>query len=236
MNGLLVRVAADQSPGGGLWNSPVDSKTGEFVYVAIPEVHPNYDGLEKPFTALTPHLARMGVTLPPHLQDRYMHLDPDFGHLTYGDRGKKGQQLQAILRQGDIVIFYAGLADTRNSNRLVYAIIGLYVVEGMVTAVTLPPAERDINAHSRRMLKPYAQDIIVKGCPASSGRLERCIPIGEYRDRAYRVRKDLLKEWGGLSVNDGYIQRSARFPQILDMAGFIDWWGRQNPVLIQANN
>ena len=33
--------------------------------------------------------------------------------------------------------------------------------------------------------------------------------LGEWRDRAYRVRKDLLKTWGGLSVNDGYIQRSA---------------------------
>ena len=45
MRGLLVRVAADQSSGGGHWNGPVNSKTGEFVYVAIPESAAVYPGL-----------------------------------------------------------------------------------------------------------------------------------------------------------------------------------------------
>ena len=37
MKGLLVRVGADQSEGGGRWNGLVNSRTGEFVYVPIPE-------------------------------------------------------------------------------------------------------------------------------------------------------------------------------------------------------
>jgi len=38
-------------------------------------------------------------------------------------------------------------------------------------------------------------DIVVRAKSGVSGRLTQCIPIGEWRDRAYRVRKDLLKTW-----------------------------------------
>ncbi|MGH8674911.1 MAG: hypothetical protein ACREVG_11440, partial [Burkholderiales bacterium] len=85
-------------------------------------------------------------------------------------------------------------------------------------------------------LVPGAQDLIVRGRSGLSGRLERCLPIGEYRDRAYRVRRDLLDEWGGLSVRDGYLQRSARLPRFLDAPRFLRWMERQQPALIQANN
>jgi len=85
MKGLLVRVAADQSEGGGNWNGPVDSETGEFVYVSIPDDSTMRAGLEKPYRLLEPALARFGQRLPMHLGDRNMHLDPDFSHLTYGD-------------------------------------------------------------------------------------------------------------------------------------------------------
>lgn len=84
---MLVRVGADLSAGGGSWNGPVDSQTGEFTYVAIPENRPVHAGLEKPYAALVPALARFGVSLPAHLAGRHMHLDPDFDHLTYGEQG-----------------------------------------------------------------------------------------------------------------------------------------------------
>ncbi len=76
----------------------------------------------------------------------------------------------------------------------------------------------------------------MRGRVGSSGRLQRCLPIGEYRDRAYRVRRDLLEEWGGLSVKDGYLQRSARLPRFLDPHRFMGWLESQRPVLMQANN
>ena len=94
MNSLLVRVGADRSEGGGYWNGPVDSQTGEFAYVPIPESSDVYPGLEKPYSALSPVLARFGTTLPLHLRDRPMHLDPDFERLTYGDQGQRAKQLQ----------------------------------------------------------------------------------------------------------------------------------------------
>ncbi len=69
-----------------------------------------------------------------------------------------------------------------------------------------------------------------------SGRLARCIPIAEFRDRAYRVTKPLLKEWGGITVNDGYLQRSARLPEFNDAARFYKWFQRQKPKLLPRNN
>lgn len=236
MNGLLVRVGADLSLGGGSWNGPVHAGSGDFVYVAIPENSPVYPGMEKPYSNLAPVLAKFGVSLPTHLRMRHMHLDPDFEHLTYGDQGERAKQLRANLRGDDLIVFYAGLANTSGAAQLVYALIGFFVIENFVLASQVPLAQRDANAHSRRVLPLNATDLIVRGRPAVSGRLRCCIPIGEYRDRAYRVRKDLLNEWGGLSVKDGYLQRSARLPRLLDPPRFTRWLERQGPTLMQANN
>lgn len=114
--------------------------------------------------------------------------------------------------------------------------LGLLVVEGLVLAADIPATDRDTNAHSRRVLEPGSRDLVVRGRPAVSGRLERCLPIGEYRDRAYRARRDLLMEWGGLSVKDGYLQRRARLPRFLDPGRFRRWLEKQGPVLRQQNN
>ena len=236
MNALLVRVGADQSTGGGSWNGLVDGRSGRFAYVPIPESKEVRVGFEKPYRLLAPTLDSFGRDLPAHLQGRGMHLDPDFEHVTYGDKGERAKQIRACLGRDDLILFYAGLADVRGASRLVYALIGLLVVEEIVAAVDVPRDQWDSNAHCRRVLAPDASDIIVRGRLGSSGRLQRCLPIGEYRDRAYRVRRDLLEEWGGLSVKDGYLQRSARLPRFLDAERFMGWFASQRPVLVQANN
>jgi putative DNA base modification enzyme with NMAD domain len=236
MNGLLVRVGADLSAGGGSWNGPVDSLSHEFAYVAIPENSLVHRGMEKPYAVLAPTLAKFGVNLPSQLRTRHMHLDPDFHWLTYGDQGERAKQLKANLCAGDLIVFYAGLADIRATSGLVYAVIGLMVVDSFRLAADVPLRDRDGNAHSRRVLAEGAQDIVVAGRPDASGRLRRCLPIGEYRDRAYRVRRDLLDEWGGLSVKDGYLQRSARLPRFLNAPRFLRWFAMQRPSLTQSNN
>ena len=43
-------------------------------------------------------------------------------------------------------------------------------------------------------------------------------------------------QWGGLSVKDGYLQRSAGLPRFLDAGRFTGWLERQRPCLMQANN
>jgi hypothetical protein len=236
MNSLLIRVGADQSVGGGSWNGPVDLQSGKFVYVPIPETQPVHVGMEKNYSALSQALSSFGASLPPHLRTQAMHLDPDFDYLTYGDRGERAKQIQAKLSSGDLIVFYAGLSDVRGNSRLAYAIVGLFVVESIISAVDLPATARDINAHSRRILSADAQDLIVRARPKVSGRLERCLQIGERRDRAYRVRHDLLEAWGGLSVKDGYLQRSARLPQFLDPKRFLNWFDSMGRGLLQANN
>jgi hypothetical protein len=236
VNGLLVRVGADQSAGGGAWNDPVDSASGEFVYVAIPESRPVHVGAERPYAALAPSLAHFGISLPTALQERRMHLDPDFAHLTYGDQGERAKQLRAALRPGDFIAFYAGLADTCGASRLIYALIGLLVVERIERAVDVPRDRRDLNAHTRRVLAEGAEDVVVHGRPGVSGRLRRCLPIGEWRDRAYRVRRNLLEVWGGVGVRNGYLQRSARLPRLLDPQRFLGWLREREPMLMQTNN
>ncbi len=233
---LLVRVGVDSSVGGGSWNAPVDTQTGKFAYVAIPETSPIHEGMEKPYSALNPVLSRFSANLPAQLRGRHMHLDPDFNYLTYGDQGERARQLRAKLDTGDMIVFYSGLADVHSTRKLVYAVIGLFVVDEIILAVDVPATTRNINAHSRRILAEGAKDLIVRARPGVSGKLEHCLPIGEWRDRAYRVRHDILDAWGGLSVKDGYLQRSARLPQFLDPLRFQHWFESKRPVLLQINN
>jgi len=234
MSSLLVRVGADQSSGGGYWNGPVDSRSNEFVYVSIPETKPVREGMEKPYNALLPVLSKFGVSLPARLITQHMHLDPDFDYLTYGDGGERANQLRK-LDQGDTIIFYASLKDVQPKKQLVYAIIGAFIIDEKISAQSMPASAWNTNAHSRR-ISAAAEDLIIRARPKVSGRLRCCIPIGEYRDDAYRVRQDILEAWGGLSVKDGYLQRSARLPKFLEPEKFFHWFQSQAPVLLQTNN
>ncbi len=59
-------------------------------------------------------VSAFGLALPTCLVDQKMHLDPNFEHLTYGDRRAKGKQLSATLQRDDLLVFYAGLLQTNN--------------------------------------------------------------------------------------------------------------------------
>jgi len=74
----------------------------------------------------------------------------------------------------------------------------------------------------------------VRAKPDISGQLDRCVPIGEWRNRAYRVRQEILDAWGGLSVKDGYIQRSAVPPSFNRPSQFLDWLQIQDINLIRG--
>ena len=244
MKGLLVRVGADQSEGGGNWNGLVNSQTGEFVYVPIPETGTIQPQLEKTYSLVNPALARFGVSLPQHLATQKMHLDPDFSHLNYGDQGQRAVQIKSKLAENDLIVFYAGLRDIYPRPRLVYAIIGLYVIDRIEKASSIPSAKLDENAHTRRILSADSTDIVIRAKPNVSGRLERCLPIGSFRTPAgqpqksasYRVESSLLERWGGLSIADGFLQRSARLPEFNDASRFYEWFLEQKVPLLQTNN
>jgi hypothetical protein len=243
VNALLVRVGIDQGSGG--WNAPVDPETGEFVYVPVPEHVACQPGMATPYTTLQSTLENFSVRhagalrnldLPQALAKRSMHLDPDFERLTYGDNGLRRGRGLAAFRAGDVVAFFAGLRPIRACpHQLVYALIGLYRVAECLRLQEVPRSRWAENAHTRR-LDHAPDDVIVRADPASSGRLRRCIPIGEWRKRSYRVRRDVLAEWGGLSATDGYIQRSAVPPRIINPDGFLRWFEAQGPELVVANN
>jgi len=246
MKGTLVRVGIDQTY--GHWNAPVDPVSCQFVYVPIPEdpdvqMHP---GLGRSFTQVLPALdgfcARhkcnvdYDLNFPYSLVGSYVHLDPDFGELTYGDVGNRRGAGIAKMRNGDLLAFYAGLRPIREcEHKLIYALVGLYVVDEVVLADDVPRARWSENAHTRRV-KRGTMDIVVRAKQSVSGRLERCIPIGEWRNNAYRVRRSILDEWGGLSVKDGYIQRSAVPPSFIEPERFYRWFLNQEVRLCQRNN
>lgn len=230
-----MRVAADQSEGGGHWNGPADQRNGSFAYIPIPESKSIRPGMHKPYSLVSPALARFNLSLPAHLAGQSMHLDPDFDHLTYGDQGQRAKQIQTKLTDGDLLVFYAGMRDV-NGSGLIYALIGLYVVETILPVHEIPESDWHRNAHTRRQISPGGSDIVVTARRDLSGRLATCIPIGEFRDRAYRVTKPLLEAWGGISVNNGYLQRSARLPELTDAPQFYDWLLSQKPKLMPANN
>ncbi len=245
MKGVLIRIGSDASY--GRWNAPVDPGSLRFVYVPIPD---NENKRYRPGCSRTYALFREAVELfyrglpsaastPSHLPARLLachpHLDPDFDKLTYGDNGaRRGASIRG-MKAGDFIVFYAGLQPVTATPRLVYAIVGFYMVERVFRAMDVPRENWDDNAHTRwRRVSPV--DIVVRAKAGLSGRLERCIPFGEWRDRAYRVRPEILSKWGGLAVKNGYIQRSARPPMFCDPERFYVWFQKQNVRLIQRNN
>jgi len=239
---ILVRIGVDQAFGG--WNAPVNPKTGEFVFVPIPDGaakrYPegyarSYEEVEAAVSDFaTKHLVP-DVRLPDPLRPRKMHLDPDFECLTYGDNGSRRGAGVATLVDGDVLAFYAGLRSVLPPRKLVYALVGAFVVGEVIRAADAPAERLHENAHTR--WTPISDDdVIVRGKAGVSGRFSICIPIGEWRDGAYRVRRDVEAAWGGLGVKNGFIQRSAVPPEFKDAARFGSWLQEQGVDLVERNN
>lgn len=246
MRAILVRVGIDHSY--GAWNAPADATSGRFVYVPIPEPSKTKfrPRCEHKYSEFLPALEQMAeacgldldrdLRFPRTLVNQAMHLDPDFEYLTYGDRGNLRGSGISSLCEDDMLVFYAGMRSTNPDDRqLIYALIGLFVVDEVVKAPKVQKHRWKENAHTRKT-PICSTDIVVRAKQGVSGRLERFIPIGEYRNRAYRVRPDLLKAWGDLSVNDGYIQRSANPPRFLNAKRFHTWFKQHKIPLIEENN
>ncbi|HET6914020.1 MAG TPA: hypothetical protein VFH71_11855 [Rhodanobacteraceae bacterium] len=236
---ILVRVAVDQKY--GQWNAPCNPDTGDFVYVPIPQDEANVPGMARGYLpvigpAIQAFAARnsAAVALPGQLHDRRMHLDPDFDFLTYGDAERRGRELLKF-NENDWVVFYSGMRPVSGGTRLCYGLIGLFVIDSVRRVADIPAPEYDRNAHTR-LLHKTDTDIVVTGKPGLSGRFDRYMDIGELRDGSYRVRRELLEQWGGLTVNDGWIQRSANPPLFREPARFAQWLQAQQVRLLPANN
>ena len=242
MNGVLVRVAIDQTKRSGMWNGPMEARTGRFCYVPIPDKEGKLyqPGLSRSYNEVLPALVRFsakrGVShLPESLLSGSMHLDPDFEYLTYGDNGRTQGAALKDLERGDILVFFSSLRCIENTE-LVYALIGFYEISESVSASSVELERYHENAHTR-WRSTRETDIIIRANPerGKSGRLEKCIPIGEYRDGAYRVTRKLEKAWGGLEVKNGFLQRRVT-PRFTDARMFRKWFEQQNVTLVHSNN
>ncbi len=245
--GMLIRVAVDSSYGG--WNAPVNPVNGDFVFIPIPE-NEKYNFKENqniPYNTFSKALKDFSsrnnlndgseIALPDSLLNINTHLDPDFSYLTYGDNGmRRGKKLKHEFESGDFIVFYSGLKPIQHfKSPLFYAIIGFYQIDKVIEAKDVNDKDSIINAHTRRKnLEP--SDVVIIANPKNSGRLENSILIGEFRDKAYRIKNELLESWGGLSVKDGYLQRSAVPPRFNDPQKFLEWFEKQNVNLIKRNN
>jgi hypothetical protein len=242
MKAILVRIGVDQAY--GAWNAPVDPRTGQFVYVPIPdgakkECAPRqahgYNEVAAPLAEFAEKFNVRGLRCPEGLRQRNMHLDPDFGHLTYGDNGIRRGARIATLGPDDLLVFYAGLRSIIHPSELVYALVGLFVVEEVVRAIDISVERRRENTHTR-WTTISENDVVVRGKSGVSGRFDRCVVVGEWRDKAYRVCRRIEDAWGGLTVKNGYIQRSVVPPVFRDADRFYDWFQRQGTMLLKRNN
>jgi hypothetical protein len=233
MKGLLVRVGVDQAY--GYWNGPINPDSKDFCYVPIPQEKSDFRlGYERSYQETHSGLERFGLELPKQLVGQYMHLDPDFKELTYGDQGKRAKRIQNELGLGDFIVFYASLKPISDcEHKLLYSIIGIYFIESFMPAKDIEKKHWHKNAHTR--IEPDESDIVISAIPSVSGRFKHCIPIGEFRQKAYRVKNDILAEWGGLSVKNGYIHRSAYLPSFQNPEKFLLWLKTQNVTLLHQN-
>lgn len=233
----------------GEWNAPVNPDDGSFVYVPIPEdADSQRAGMETTYREF--ELALNGwPKMPEPLARMNTHLDPDFRCLTYGDDAKRGKVI-AAMKPGDFVVFYAGLRPTRSTDdNLVYALIGQMFVKEVLRASDVSQQRLHENAHARCVAGTYSpSDVILRAEPKHSGRYSKCLRIGSRRDgkprsespnrrpgAAYRVLPQLLESWGGLSVHDGWIERSATPPSFLRPERFLRWLEKQDVKLFHSN-
>jgi hypothetical protein len=232
IRGLLVRVGIDSSC--GAWNAPCDARSRSFAYIPIPESKEQYPPLATSFDEFKHSVGKLNAIFPTALQGQATHLDPDFCYLTYGDQGQRAARIRSTVSESDnsFLVFYASLRDVQTS-ALVYAMIGFYWVAELVEASAVTKSRWCENAHTRR--KTNNGDIVVRAVPNKSGRLDKFIAIGHYRNRAYRIDKSILDGWGGLDVQDGYIQRSAFLPEFRKPSRFLDWLSHQKINFLAQN-
>jgi len=239
--GLLVRVGIDQTY--GRYNAPINPVTNDYLYMPIPQDNTKFtQGMETTYGSLAPFFQPWCVTnganllLPPDLNaNRGCHLDPDFDYSTYGDQASGRGLRVGDLNPGDFIAFFASFKPIIDcGQKLIYALFGFMTVDKRQRVADVPYSDLHKNAHTRIENRDHSHWVIFAD-PSASGRFDRAIPIGEFRNGAYRVTNSLLDSWGGIGVKDGFIQRSVCPPWFLKPDRFLDWYKTQQINLIRRN-
>ena len=262
--GLLIRVGIDSSKESGSWIAPINPRTNEFAYVPI--IEPGKPIIKKGFTDFVEPCRKLDKPLKPFITDETAHLDPDFTYLTYGDisgqqyNGKKSYRGLPLLDldEDDLMVFYSSLDPRKTQgfekSELIYAIIGIYILaKKPARAVDLFPKRLPLDGNAHTRVHYNEADIIATAKHGVSGRLSRCIPIGELISsdktgaKRYFLRQELFNDWGGFQFRDKYVeklylQRSGALPFFRNAERFYSWLKEQKQLdglpieLWQRNN
>lgn len=240
IKGLLMRVGIDKTF--GKYNAPINPATNDYLYMPIPEDRHSFKpGMQTSYDDIAPRFKEWAkdneseTKFPDHLNCRNCHLDPDFSCLSYGDQGSgRGNRVGKLIK-GDFLAFFASFKPIRPCpHKLIYALFGIMVVDKVVKVSDIFDIDLSLNAHSR-ITDVNGDHLVVFAQPEYSGRFRTAIPIGEFRNGAYRVTNDTMNKWGGLDVKDGFIQRSVCPPWFTNTAKFTEWLHGQHPKLIHSN-
>lgn len=239
-NGLLMRVGIDQTFGG--YNAPINPNTNDYMYLPIPQGNDDFkSGMRTSYDALLSNFASWcqkndtSIIFPPNLNGMSCHLDPDFDFLTYGDQATGRGLRVGELKEGDFVAFFASFNPIKKCDQnLIYALFGIMVVDKVMKVSDIPETEFHKNAHTR-INNANKDHLVIFANPSLSGRFNRAIPIGEFRNGSYRVKEEILSAWGGIGVKDGFIQRSVCPPWFTEPQKFLEWLKSMQVTLISSN-
>lgn len=112
----------------------------------------------------------------------------------------------------------------------------LFIVDKIVPIDENPEAGFHENAHTRRMMRANADDVVVLAKAGRSGRTAVCVLMREYRARASRNTESLLAASERLSTNDGGLRRNAMFPSFMNPTACQDWWSAHKVELVGRTN
>ena len=238
--GLLMRVGIDQTFGG--YNAPINPITGDYMYLPIPQgegvfksgMRTSYDDF-LPYFESWCHKNGAEIEFPKNQISKDCHLDPDFYFSTYGDQATGRGLRVGGIKEGDFIAFFASFKPITKCNyNLIYALYGIMFVDKVLRVADVPEIKLHMNAHTR--VKNSNKDhLVVFANPSLSGRFSRAIQIGEFRNGSYRVKKEILDEWGDIGVKDGFIQRSVCPPWFTKPEQFLKWLESKKVKLINSN-
>lgn len=238
--GLLIRVGIDQTF--GEFNAPINPVTNDFLYMPIPQTDDEFiSGSRTSYSDLLPYFEKWKqrndaiIKFPQNLNNIDTHLDPDFDFLTYGDQATGRGLRVGELKKDDFLVFFASFKPTKEcGHKLIYALFGFMTVEDVLKVSEVPQDALHTNAHTR-IVNRNKDHLVVFANSTLSGRFSKAIPIGEYRNGAYRVKNDILDLWGGIGVKDGFIQRSVCPPWFNQSEQFLEWFESQHVDFIKSN-
>jgi len=239
--GLLMRVGIDQTY--VKYNAPINQSTNDYIYMPIPQGKDDFkSGMRTSYDDLLPHFESWrqkngtDIQFPQHLKNHMScHLDPDFDFSTYGDQATGRGLRVGDLNEGDFIAFFASFKPiTKCDHNLIYALCGIMVVDKVLRVADIHENEFHKNTHTR-VKKKNPDHWVVFANPSLSGKFSNAIPIGEFRNGAYRVKKEILDTWGDIDVKDGFIQRSVCPPWFTKPEQFLKWLDSQQVKLINSN-